>query len=89
MIDSLISISGSLSLELSKSATVEIQRQNKELLDVLTDSKIPQLYPKMVAANISADILWNLNDQLLQDCGMSGVEKLRYERAKNEKRAGK
>ena len=71
-----------MSVELSKSATVEIQRQNKELLDVLTYSKIPQLYPKMIAASVTADILWDLDDNLLNDCALSGVEKLRYDRAK-------
>ena len=80
--DSFISISGSVSLATSSSANAEIQRQRQELLDTLTVFKIPQLYSKMIAANVTEDVLWDLSDKMLDDCELNDVEKLRYIRAK-------
>ena len=44
--------------------------------------KIPQLYSKMIAANVTEDVLWDLSDKMLDDCELNDVEKLRYIRAK-------
>ena len=82
MIDFIFSIAGSVSSGVSSSANEEIQRQREELLDVLTVFKIPQLYSKMIVANVTEDVLWDLSDKMLDDCDLNDVEKLRYDRAK-------
>ena len=82
MIDSSLFLAGSVSAGVSNSANAEIERQREELLDALTVFKIPQLYSKMIAANVTEDVLWDLSDKMLDDCELNDVEKLRYIRAK-------
>ena len=82
MIDSSLFLAGSVSAGVSNSANAEIERQREELLDALTVFKIPQLYSKMIVANVTEDVLWDLSDKMLDDCDLNDVEKLRYDRAK-------
>ena len=51
-------------------------------MDVLKYSKIPHLYSKLRSQNVTVDVLWRLNDEMLSDCRLNKVENLQYQEAK-------
>ena len=51
-------------------------------MDVLKYSKIPHLYSKLRSQNVTVDVLWRLNDEMLCDCKLNKVENLQYQEAK-------
>ena len=51
-----------------------------ELYKVLNDHELLSLYPKFAKANVKADIVWNLNNEMLDEAGLSKIEKLQYRR---------
>ena len=62
------------------SPLMEIQSQ--ELLGTLNWSRIPHLHNKFCSRSVTTDVLWNLDDKMLEDCGLNSVEKLQYTKAK-------
>ena len=45
-------------------------------------SKIAHLYIKFRAQNVVADILWDLDDEMLEHCKLNPMEKLAFNKAK-------
>ena len=56
--------------------------QSQELLGTLNWSRIPHLHKKFCSRSVTTDVLWNLDDKMLEDCGLNSVEKLQYTKAK-------
>ena len=69
-----------------------MSKRDTELADELTEFNIQSLYDKFYKKEVTVDIVWDLNDQLLEDIGLTPLEKLKYTKAKekyNIKQRGK
>ena len=53
-----------------------------QLSDALADFNIQSLYEKLSKQEVTIDILWDLDKELLDDIGLTPVEKLKYKKAK-------
>ena len=51
------------------------------LLGALKVFKLEILYEKFHGAGITSDIIWDLDDDILKDCELTKIEKLRYQKA--------
>ena len=51
------------------------------LMDELKTLKLDILYEKFHGAGITSDIIWDLDDDILKDCELTKIEKLRYQKA--------
>ena len=61
-----------------------IIKEDQELSDELTDFKIQSLYEKLYEKGVTIDILWELNDELLKEIGLTQLESLKYTKAKEK-----
>ena len=53
-----------------------------ELRDELTEFNIQSLFEKFSKKVVTVEILWDLDDEMLQDIGLTSIEKLKYNKAK-------
>ena len=54
-----------------------------KLFEIMKSSGISKLYEKFRKAEITADIIWKLSDEMLEkDLKLNGIEKLQYKTAK-------
>ena len=51
------------------------------LMDKLREFKLEVLYEKFHQAGVTPDIIWVLDDDILRDCQLTKIEKLRYKTA--------
>lgn len=51
------------------------------LMDELKTLKLDILYEKFHGAGITSDIVWDLDEDILKECDLTKVEKLRYQKA--------
>ena len=58
------------------------------LLNELKASKLDLLYEKFHSAGITSDIIWELDDDILYECGLTKIENLRYKKAAVKFKAG-
>ena len=56
--------------------------KDESLLNELKRVNLEFLYDKFHAAGINYDIVWNLDDEMLQEAGLTKIEHLRYHNAK-------
>ena len=47
---------------------------------------IDDLYGKFHEAGVTYNIIWDLDDDMLEDCKLTKIEKLRYQKAADSKR---
>lgn len=78
----MIFVSATSPAKSSKSKLQKIEEQDKELEEVLIASNIPHLHFKLRDKNVTKDVLWELDDEMLDDCKLNNVEKLQYKKAK-------
>ena len=50
--------------------------------NVLKKYELRDLYPKFERAGVVADIIWELDENMLSDSGLNAIEKHRYKKAK-------
>ena len=60
----------------------DIEIEDNELLEALKWSKITHLHGKFRSQNVTLNVLWELDDEMLEDCKLNRVEKLQYRKAK-------
>ena len=65
----------------ARSPLAEKEIEDPVLFEVLKELNIDQLYSKFHNASVNTSILWELDDEALQECGLSKVEKLLYKKA--------
>ena len=58
--------------------------KDHELSDELKDFNIQSLYEKLYEKGVTIDILWELNDELLKEIGLTQLESLKYTKAKEK-----
>ena len=56
--------------------------KDESLLNELKRVNLEFLYDKFHGAGINYDIVWNLDDEMLQEAGLTKIEHLRYHNAK-------
>ena len=56
--------------------------QSDMLDNVLKKYELRDLYPKFERAGVVADIIWELDENMLSDSGLNAIEKHRYKKAK-------
>ena len=56
-----------------------------ELRDELTEFNIQSLFEKFSKKVVTVEILWDLDDEMLQDIGLTSIEKLKYNKAKENR----
>ena len=77
-------------LDVDSNNTVAIEAENKSthgprddiLFNELKRVNLEILYDKFHQAGINYDIVWALNDEMLQESGLTKIEQLRYQSAK-------
>ena len=65
----------------SKNKCISISFEDNVLLEELKVFKLEILYEKFHGAGITSDIIWELDDDILNDCELTKIEKLRYQKA--------
>ena len=66
------------------SSNNECNRKDYEddmLMDDLRASKLENLYEKFLGVGITSDIIWYLDEDILNECDLTKIEKLRYQKA--------
>lgn len=58
--------------------------KDHELSDELTDFNIQSLYEKFYEKGVTIDIIWELNDELVKEIGLTQLEALKYTKAKQK-----
>ena len=59
-------------------------QKDHELSDELTDFNIQSLYEKLYEKGVTIDIIWELNDELVKEIGLTQLEALKYTKAKQK-----
>ena len=60
-------------------------KTDQELQDELTEFNIQSLFEKFNKKAVTVEILWDLDDKMLQDIGLTSIEKLKYNKAKENR----
>ena len=58
------------------------QKQDDKLLKILDEYEIGSLYTKFCEGGVTPKVLWDLNDEILEDIGLTKLEKLSYLKGK-------
>ena len=57
------------------------RHEDNMLMNELKSFNLEVLYEKFCGAGITSDIVWDLNDDILKDCNLTNIEKLKYQKA--------
>ena len=60
-------------------------KTDEELRDELTEFKVQSLFEKFNENGVTVEILWDLDGKMLQDIGLTSIEKLKYSKAKEKR----
>ena len=58
--------------------------ENTMLMNELKQVNLDVLYDKFHLAAVTSDIVWELNDDILQEIGLTKLEQLKYRKAKEK-----
>ena len=61
---------------------ISVRRPRRGFKRLLAKHGLISLYSKFVEAGVDEEILWDLDDEFLQEAGLTAVQKLRYRRAR-------
>ena len=58
--------------------------QDQELCDLLKKFHLNSLYDKLHSSGVTTEIIWDLEEDTIDEIGMNKVERQRYKKAKNQ-----